>query len=670
MPVRLKCKCEAVLALHERYIGRKARCPEYRWEFIVPQPVEDKVIGPTDIQGFGGEAPTPGMTVEVGAVGGTGQGMDFEDFEKLLGQAEGGVDEEDVPALPHDLGSDEKPQGEVGGQDAGELEKTASEIIVEQAFGTPETEYKRLKQFLAKDTKAPHLWSQLGDVCLSLGRKQEAVEAYDQAMELDHSYDYLENKVEELLTPLEYTRRIQKGLDKREEEDRAREEAAKEPPPPEEEEEKTADEPFGNLSFEGQSEESESEEPESDEPEKEESEGLAIFDPTGAMGFKQGEQPPPEDDDGLTLESAMEQVTAVYERKKQEEEDKARYEAAQAAGMQAGASAGAPALEPAAPGPIPPPPGPPSEAPAQAPAPGLPPTGISAPTEPHAPAPMMAARTEPSLGPPSLAVSEPLASGFSPKDLLSYGVQSGARFTLLVCALLTSGLSNATTILLKGDKVVALLAKTREQENLNSQQFAILGIVTVIVMLLLLGYILAYHFRLIASSSRGQVKLPHWPSLDQWWPDILRPMLCLLLHFVLSVVILARILGFLFPEKVMDIPAEVVRGVIVATLAFIYMPMAGLLVCSAQGVAAINPIRVIVGLLQTLRYYMFAMFFFAMCILSLGITIYLGQEYPLFGFPLDVPLWMFTYYMSFTVSRSLGRLYAVSKDTLDWEEEE
>jgi hypothetical protein len=100
------------------------------------------------------------------------------------------------------------------------------------------------------------------------------------------------------------------------------------------------------------------------------------------------------------------------------------------------------------------------------------------------------------------------------------------------------------------------------------------------------------------------------------------------------------------------------------------MPMAGLLVCSAQGVAAINPIRVIVGLLQTLRYYMFAMFFFAMCILSLGITIYLGQEYPLFGFPLDVPLWMFTYYMSFTVSRSLGRLYAVSKDTLDWEEEE
>ena len=654
MPVRLKCKCEAVLALHERYIGRKARCPECRWEFIVPKPKGDNVIGPSELEGVGGNAPTPGLTVEVGAVGGTGQGMDFDDFEKLLGPAEGGVEEEEVPSLPHDLATDEKPKGEAGAQDAGKLplEKTASEIIVEQAFGTPETEYKRLKQFLARDAKAPHLWSQLGDVCLSLGRKPEAVEAYDEAMALDNSYDYLENKIEELLTPLEYTRRIQKGIDQREEEEeRAKEEAEKAPP-----QEEAADEPFGSLSFEGQSEESEKEGSETDKPEKEESQGLAIFDPTSAMGFP-GDEPPPDDDDGLTLASAMEQETAVYERKKQEDEDKARYEASKAAGLKPGAGAAEHALEPVAPSP--------SHAPPHAPAPSLSPSGLSAPTEANAPAPPVSARTEPSFAPVRFAAPEPPVEGFSPKDLLSYGVQSGARFTLLVCALVTSGLSNATSILLQGDKVTVLLAKTREQEGLNPQHQAILGIVTVIVMVLFFGYLLAFHFRLIAASSRGQAKLPHWPSLDQWWPEIMRPTLCLLFHLLVGIVIPARILGFVFPDKVMEIPAEVLRGAIVATLAFAYMPMAGLLVCSAQGVAALNPIRVIVGLFQTLRYYIFAMFFFAMSILSLGTTVSLGQKFPLFGFPLDVPLWMFTFYMSFTVARALGRLYAVSENTLD-----
>lgn len=664
MPVRLKCKCEAILALHERYIGRKARCPECRWEFIVPRPRGDKVIGPSDIQGFGGAAPTPGMTVEVGAVGGTGQGMDFEDFEKLLSQAEGGVKEEDIPSLPHDISSDQKPQGEIGAQDASQLapEKTASEIIVEQAFGTPEMEYKRLKQFIARDPKAPHLWSQLGDVCLSIGRKPEAVEAYDKAMALDSSYDYLENKVEELLTPLEYTRRIQKGLDIREDEERAKEKAEAAPLP----EEEVADEPLGSPSFAVLPPKGEEDQSEGGEPEKEESQGLAIFDPKNALGL-QADKSSAADDDGLTLAAAMEQVTAVYERKKQEEEDKARYDAARAGGLKPDAAELA--LEPIAPGASPADPALSPGALSQSPAPSHSGGGLSDPKASSVPARQKAARTEPSLEPVRYAAPEPSVEGFNPKDLLSYGVQSGARFTLLACALVTSGLTNATTILLRGDKTAAILAKTRDQEGLNAQHLAILGIVTLIVIVLFFGYLLAFHFRLIAASSRGQEKLPHWPSLDQWWPDILRPQLCLLFHLLLGIVIPSRILGFIFPEKVMEVPAEVVRGVIVATIAFVYMPMAGLLVCSARGVAALNPIRVIVGLFQTLRYYMFAMFFFAMSILSLWATVYLAREFPLFGFPLDIPLWTLTFYMSFTVARALGRLYAVSKSTLDWEDD-
>jgi tetratricopeptide (TPR) repeat protein len=585
------------------------------------------------------------MTVEVGAVGGTGQGMDFDDFEKLLGQAEGGVDEEDVPSLPHDIGDDEKPKGVVGGQDAGELapEKTASEIIVEQAFGTPESEHKRLKQFLARDAKAPHLWSQLGDVCLSLGRKQEAVEAYDQAMALDNSYDYLENKVEELLTPLEYTRRIQQGIDKREEEEKAKEKAEETPPKDDD-----AENSSGSLSFQSPSK-GDSEE---DEPEKEESQGLAIFDPTSAMGFE-GKDQPQEDDDGLTLADAMEQVTAVYERKKQEEEDKARYDSAQARGQQPGEAEIA--LEPAMPSPA-------AGAPAV-------PTSETAPSA-STPGSSASARTQVSRQPIGLSATDHQVEGFSPKDLLSYGVQSGARFTLLVCALLTSGLTFAATMLLSGGKTASILGEARDLKALNPEHMVILGVLTVIVMVLFLGYLLAFHFRLIASSSRGQVSLPHWPSLDHWWPDIMRPILCLLFHLLVGIVIPARILGFIFPDKVMEVPAEVVRGLIVATLAFAYMPMAGLLVCSARGVAVLNPIRVIVGLFQTVRYYMFAMFFFAMSILSLGAIVYLSREYPLFGFPLDIPLWMFTFYMSFTVARSLGRLYAVSKSTLEWEGDE
>jgi hypothetical protein len=196
MPVRLKCKCEAVLALHERYVGRKARCPECRWEFVVPPPQPGVDVVPTSgVQAYGGRsvATTPTRP--------KGPDLDFKKFQEMLGHTD---EEGEIPSLPEDLA------GGIGPREPADLspEKTATEIIVERAFGTPQAEYDRLKELLESDNDAPHLHSQLGDVCLSLGRREEAIKAYDRAIQLDRSYDYLESKIEELLGPQEYAKRL------------------------------------------------------------------------------------------------------------------------------------------------------------------------------------------------------------------------------------------------------------------------------------------------------------------------------------------------------------------------------------------------------------------------------------------------------------------------------
>lgn len=517
MPVRLKCKCDAVLALHDRYVGRKARCPECRWEFVVPQPKPGLDVVPTaDVEAYGARPLRPPPRQK-------GPDLDFKRFQEMLGHPE----DEELPSLPDDL------KTEPGAHHAEELapDKTATEIIVEKAFGTPQSEYERLKELLESDPDAPHLCSQLGDVCLSLGKRQEAVEAYDRAIKLDKSYDYLESKIEELLGPREYAKRLVEGT------------KPSEPELPEAGEEMPADRPLPAF-----------EEASPDVP--------SAPTPAGPSAT-----PPP----AVTAEAAPRETTL------------------------------APALRP----------------------------------------------------------------DFAIEDILRYPLRSGGRISIVVCSLLATAMWYAINDLFT-------TAGPYDQIPGRQIQFLVAQIVAATIFGLTGAYVVVFHLKVIATSSRGQLTVTEWPRLERWWEEILSPLLCVLFHIVLCVIIPATILRVLMPinAETPDLERDYIRAVrlvILLALGFFYLPMAGVLASIAPGVVALNPIRIIFGMVQTIRYYIVALFLFALSLGAVVFTWYVDTKLAIF-FPLDLPFWMLAFFFSIATSRALGCLYAVNRDDLGWEE--
>jgi len=513
MPVRLQCKCEAVLALHDRYVGRKARCPECRWEFVVPQPKPGLEVVPTaDVEAYGARALTPPPQSK-------GPDLDFKRFQEMLGHA----GDEELPSLPDDL------KTEPGAHSAEELspDKTATEIIVEKAFGSPQSEYERLRDLLGSDPDAPHLYSQLGDVCLSLGKRDEAVEAYDQAIKLDKSYDYLEGKIEELLGPQEYAKRLVEGTMPSEPE--APEPGAEEPP---------------------------------------------------------GTPPPAFEDAALGVAST--------------------------------------------------------------------PT----PAEPSAtPPPVETAET-----PPAATTDAPaLKPDFVINDVLLYPLRSGGRISIVVCSLLATAMWYAINDLFA-------TAGPYDQVPGREIQFLVAQIVAATLFGLTSAYVLVFHLKVIATSSRGQVTVTEWPRLDRWWEEILSPLLCMLFHLILCVIIPATILRVLMPitAETPELERDYIRAVrlvILLALGFFYLPMAGVLASIAPGVVGLNPLRIVIGMVQTVRYYIVALFLFALSLGAVAFTWYVDTKLAIF-FPLDLPLWMLAFFFSIATSRALGCLYAVNRDDL------
>jgi phosphotransferase system glucose/maltose/N-acetylglucosamine-specific IIC component len=187
------------------------------------------------------------------------------------------------------------------------------------------------------------------------------------------------------------------------------------------------------------------------------------------------------------------------------------------------------------------------------------------------------------------------------------------------------------------------------------------------------AYLGAFHLGTIASTARDDSAVARWPTLDRWWEDILRPLLCMLFHVVLCIVIPAWILRFALPTP--DVMPQdekdyirAVRVVALLAMGFFYLPMTAVLASMAPGVSAMNPLRVVIGVFQTVRQYVVALFLFALCLGSVYLTLYFGRE-TLISFPLDFPLWAASLYLSLATARALGRLYRVNREGLGWEQD-
>ena len=205
----------------------------------------------------------------------------------------------------------------------------------------------------------------------------------------------------------------------------------------------------------------------------------------------------------------------------------------------------------------------------------------------------------------------------------------------------------------------------------KAAQFQLAQFGGVTILGLALCYIIAFHFKAILLSAEAPERSPEWPNLDRWWSEILRPLMCFLLHLLIGIVIPAQLLKHALPisDSTPDSQQEIIfalRKISLAALCFFYLPMAGLLVSKAPGVTALNPIRVVVGAVKAFRHYILSLLLFALSMGSAYLVVFAGAKLVI-SYPLDLPCWLLCFYFAIASSRALGRLYSANKSRLAWE---
>ncbi len=175
------------------------------------------------------------------------------------------------------------------------------------------------------------------------------------------------------------------------------------------------------------------------------------------------------------------------------------------------------------------------------------------------------------------------------------------------------------------------------------------------------GYLSAYLLSIIVSTSDERDRLPDWPTLTDWWMDIVRPFLLILgtVVFCLLPSVAVIVVGTRLQVEALWLQLVLLGA------GLLYLPMGLVAVAIFDSVSGLNPLRVIPGIFKT-----FGGYLLASLVLAMLVTLRL-----LAGFLLDlisVPVLgslvegFISFYLLVVEMRILGLFYRANMKRLNW----
>lgn len=174
------------------------------------------------------------------------------------------------------------------------------------------------------------------------------------------------------------------------------------------------------------------------------------------------------------------------------------------------------------------------------------------------------------------------------------------------------------------------------------------------------GYLAAYMIKILGASAAGDDRLPDWPEVTDWWQDLVCPLGLLVATVAAS--FLPLILYYVGHARARNWDPAVMQGLI--ALGALYLPMALVSVALSQTVEALNPVRVVVGIVKTMPAYLLATAVLAGTYLFSGrIQTHLAGSVPVLG---SLAAGAVSLYATMVEMRILGLLYYTHRKRLGW----
>ncbi len=172
------------------------------------------------------------------------------------------------------------------------------------------------------------------------------------------------------------------------------------------------------------------------------------------------------------------------------------------------------------------------------------------------------------------------------------------------------------------------------------------------------GYLSSFMMKIVSHTADGEIDLPDWPDISDWWDDIISPMFEMILVTLISYLPLVAYILYGVSTRGLS-PVAVLALLIIGTL---YEPMALISMSIHRSAGALNPVSLTAAILKVPKDYLIACsVLFLIFVLKWLFLYYI--PIPLFGPFIDnfIMLYLFVVEM-----RMLGLIYYTNRTKFEW----
>lgn len=207
----------------------------------------------------------------------------------------------------------------------------------------------------------------------------------------------------------------------------------------------------------------------------------------------------------------------------------------------------------------------------------------------------------------------------------------------------------------KGNGLILLITGTIFYSIVDWILGAAFGLLTLVVFVLVYGYLLAYLQKIVVTSAAGESDPPEWPDVSDIGSDVVQPFFQFLVTWLVS----------FGPAIYVTIAMGPLPGTLVSLLGAAYFPMALLAVAMSDSYSGLNPIFVLSSIMKVFGHYLATCV--AFWILSFAWTD-VKELLEVIKIPLlpHVVFWFFFLIGLMICTRILGKLYFLNRNKLGW----
>lgn len=172
------------------------------------------------------------------------------------------------------------------------------------------------------------------------------------------------------------------------------------------------------------------------------------------------------------------------------------------------------------------------------------------------------------------------------------------------------------------------------------------------------GYLASFMMKIVSHTADGEIDLPDWPDLSDWWDDIIIPMFQIVMVSVIS--FLPLIIYIIFGAS--SGPFSVAIIILLLLLGILYQPMALISISIHQRVTALNPLLLLPAIAKVPLDYAIA------CIVLFLLFIFKG----IFNYFILIPFVgpfldnFIMFYLLIIEMRILGLIYYSNREIFGW----